>query len=61
MIASDRLDNEGYISSIRSGVTKFNKGSMIMARAHKINTLYLMHAKICWEEVNVATDNDGEL
>ena len=32
-----------------------------MARAQKINTLYLMHARICREEVNVAADNVGEL
>ena len=40
---------------------KFNKGSLIVARARKINTLYLMHARICREEVNVAADNAGEL
>ena len=40
---------------------KFSKGSLIMARARKINTLYLMHARICREEVNVAADNAGEL
>ena len=32
-----------------------------MARARKINTLYPMHARMCREEVNVATDNAGEL
>ena len=32
-----------------------------MARARKINRLYLMHTRICWEEVNVATRDAGEL
>ena len=40
---------------------KFCKGNLIVARAWKINTLYLMHAQICREEVNVVADNAGEL
>ena len=32
-----------------------------MARAQKINALYLMHARICREEVNMALDVVGEL
>ena len=61
LISAGRLDDEGYTGSIQNGVMKFNKGSLIMARARKINTQYLMHARICWEEVNVAADNAGEL
>ena len=40
---------------------KFNKGSLIVARAWKVNTLYLMNARLCPEEVNVASDTTGEL
>ena len=40
---------------------KFRKGSLIVVRALKINTLYLMHGRICREEVNVAADNASEL
>ena len=40
---------------------KFCKGNLIVAQARKINTLYLMHAWICREEVNVAINNVGEL
>ena len=61
LISAGRLDDEGYTGSIRNGFMKFNKGSLITARARKINTLYLMHARICREEVNVAADNAGEL
>ena len=40
---------------------KFNKGSLIVARARKVNTLNLMNARLCPEEVNVTTDTAGEL
>ena len=40
---------------------KFCKGSLIVAQAQKVNTLYLMNARICREEVNVASDTTGEL
>ena len=32
-----------------------------MARARKTNTLYLMHAPLCRNEINMATDTVGEL
>ena len=40
---------------------KFSKGSLIVARARKVNTLYLINARLCPEEVNVASDTAGEL
>ena len=61
LILADRLHDEGYTGSIRNGVMKFCKGSLIVARARKTNTLYLMHARLCRNEVNVATDTTGEL
>ena len=60
MLAS-QLDDEGYTGSIRNGVMKFCKGSLIVARAKKTNKLYLMHAQLCRGEANVATDTVGEL
>ena len=39
---------------------KFSKGSLIVARARKVNTLYLMSAWLCPEEVNVVFDTAGE-
>ena len=44
VISAGRLDDEGYTGSIRNGVMMLNKGSLIVGRALKINTLYLMHA-----------------
>ena len=45
LISAVRLDDEGYTGSIRNGVMKFNKGSLIVARAWKVNMLYLMNAR----------------
>ena len=61
LISIGSLDDEGYTSKIRNGVMKFSKGSLIVGQARKINTLYLMHARICREEVNIAVHNVGEL
>ena len=61
LISVGRLDDEGYTGSIRNDVMNFCKGSLIMARARKTNTLYLMHARLCRNEVNVAADAAGEL
>ena len=55
------MDDEGYMGSIRNGVMKFSKGSLIVARARKTNTSYLVHTWLCLNEVNVATDKTSEL
>ena len=61
LISAGRLDDEVYRGSIQNGVMKFSKGSLIVARARKVNTLYLMNARLCPEELNVASDTTGEL
>ena len=61
LISTGRLDDEGYTGSIRNGAMKFSKGSLIVPRARKVNTLCLMNARLCPEEVNVASDTTGEL
>ena len=61
LISVNQLDDEGHEGSIRNDTTKFYKGSVIVVGAQKINTLYLMHAWICWKEVNMAADAAGEL
>ena len=45
VISAGRLDDEGYTGSIRNSVMKFSKGSLIVARSRKVNTLYLMNAR----------------
>ena len=61
LISASRLDDEGYTGSIRNGVMKFSKRSLIVARARKVNTLYLMNARLCPKEMNVASDTAVEL
>ena len=51
------LDNEGYNGKFRNGTWKFYKGNLIMACARKQNTLYVMHAGLSQNEVNVASES----
>ena len=61
LISTGRLDDEGYSGSFRNGKWKFYRGNLIVARAQKEGTLYMMHARLCKLEVNVAADSSGEL
>ena len=61
LISAGRLDDEGYTGSIQNSAMKFSNGSLIMPLARKVNTLYLMNARLCPEEVSVASDTAGEL
>ena len=48
MIIGRMLDNEDYIVVAFKGAAtwKFYKGNLIVARAQKQNTLYVMHARL---------------
>ena len=61
LISGGKLDDEGHMGSIRNDTLKFCNGNLIMARARKINTLYVMHARLCRKEANVAVNTVGEL
>ena len=61
LISAGRLDEEGYPDSIRNGAMKFSKGILIVAQARKVNTLYLMNARLCPDELNVASDTTGDV
>ena len=61
MISVGLLDDEGYTCSIWNDTLKFCKETLIVARAKKTNRFYVMHARLCWEEENVAADTVGEL
>ena len=47
MLSAGQLDEERYMGSIQNDKIKFCKGSLIVARAQKTNTLYVMHARLC--------------
>ena len=61
MISAGRVDHEGYTDSFWNNILKICKGNLIVVWDRKINTLYLMHAPLCREEVKVATVTTGEL
>ena len=61
LISIGKLDEEGYSGSFQNGKWKFCRGNLIVARAHKEGTLYIMHARLCKSEVNVAADSAGEI
>ena len=61
LISTERLDDEGYSGSFQNGTWNFCKGSLIVARAQKQGTLYVMHAKLSKDEANVAADSNGEI
>ena len=61
LISTGVLDNEGYVTHFGEGKCKLTKGSMVIARAKKISTLYRMPAKLCKGEVNVIEDSSTQL
>ena len=61
LISTGRLDDESYSGSFQYRTWKFCKGSLIVVRAQKQGTLYVMHAKVCKDEANVVADSSGEL
>ena len=44
LISTNWFDNEGYMGSLRNNALKFCKGNLIVVRAKKTNTLYVLHA-----------------
>uniref|UniRef100_A0A0D3A3T3 Uncharacterized protein n=1 Tax=Brassica oleracea var. oleracea TaxID=109376 RepID=A0A0D3A3T3_BRAOL len=57
LISTGKLDDAGLDSHFGSGKWKLTKGSLIMARGRKKGSLYVTQAKLCKEEVNVASDD----
>ena len=55
LILTGRLDDvQGYNGSFHNGIWKFYKGNLIVARAKKQNTLYVLHddlvgTKLMWQ------------
>ena len=61
MISVERLDNESYSGNFQNDTLRFFKGNLIVARAQKQNTLYVMHAGLDRNEVNVPIDTTAKL
>ncbi|VFR03144.1 unnamed protein product [Cuscuta campestris] len=56
LISAGLLDDEGYANKFCDGRWKLSRGSLIMARGRKQNSLYVMQARVCSGDANVADD-----
>ena len=54
LISTGRLDDEGFTNSFGESKWKLTKGSLVVERGKKQNTLYVMEAKLHKGEINVA-------
>ena len=54
LISTGRLDDGEFTSSFGESKWKLTKGSLVVARGKKQNTLYVMEAKLHKGEINVA-------
>ena len=53
LISVGKLDDEGYHSHLGKGKCKLTKGSLLLARGKKNNTLYKTEARLVKGEVNI--------
>ena len=57
IISIGKLDDEGYPNHFSARRWKLAKGSQIIAKCQKLNSLYLMQVIVSSGEVNVANKN----
>lgn len=57
LISTGKLDDAGLENHFGGGKWKLTRGNLIMARGKKEGSLYVTQAKLCKEEVNVASTN----
>ena len=53
LISTGRLDDEGFTNFFAESKWKLTKGSLIVAKGKKLNTLYDIEAKLHKKEINV--------
>ena len=53
LISTGRLDDEGFTNFFAESKWKLTKGSLIVAKGKKLNTLYVIEAKLHKKEINV--------
>ena len=61
LISTRRLDDEDYKGRFQNGIWKLYKGNLIVACTKKQNTLYVLHAQLGRDQVNMVVDTTGEL
>ena len=52
LVSTGRLDYEGFTNYFGKCKWKLTKGSLVVVRGKKKNTLYVMEAKVHKEEIN---------
>ena len=61
LISTGKLDDDSYTNQFDEGKWKLTKGSLVLAKGKKMNTLYVIEVKIKQEDVNVVVkDSDIE-
>ena len=58
LISIDKLDDDGYINQFGEGKWKLIKGSLVLAKGRKVNTLYIIEAKIKKDVNEPVKDSD---
>ena len=53
LISVGKLDDEGYHSHLGEGKSKLTKGSLVLAKRKKNNTLYKKEERLVKGEVNI--------
>ncbi|PKI62640.1 hypothetical protein CRG98_016911 [Punica granatum] len=61
LISTGQLDDEGYSNEFSNGRWKLSKGSLIVARGQKTDTLYRLRARHNSGQINVVEDYPIEL
>lgn len=62
LISTGKLDDEGYYNYYGGGTWKLTKGSLVVAKGKKMNTLYLTQATLCKADINaIQKDVSAEL
>ena len=61
LLSAGVLDDEGFNSLLGERKWKLLKRRMVVARAQKMRSLYVMQAKVCQEEANMVDNDFSEL
>jgi hypothetical protein len=59
LISVGKLDDDGYCSIFHNGQWKLTRDAMIVARAQKFSTLYMLQASLSKEIINVMDDESS--
>ncbi|VFQ83858.1 unnamed protein product [Cuscuta campestris] len=58
LISAGGFDRDGYVSRLGEGKWKLTKGSLIVARGKIENRIYVMQAKMCRGDQNIAPSTE---